>query len=104
QLKRDFFEKFLPSDDSFNAFRKMIRNGQTGCIKSVNYPITPEMHFLLTDIIRSTEEDRFRKTFLYARILELLLLQTEQYGDPETEFLKDLSPSDRDKIYKAKAY
>ncbi|RNL88236.1 AraC family transcriptional regulator [Sinomicrobium pectinilyticum] len=104
QLKRDFFEKFLPSDDSFNVFRKMIRNGQTGCIKSVNYPITPEMHFLLTDIIRSTEEDRFRKTFLYARILELLLLQTEQYGDPEAESLKDLSPSDREKIYKAKAY
>ncbi|MGS2765064.1 helix-turn-helix transcriptional regulator [Sinomicrobium sp. M5D2P9] len=104
QLNRDFLEKFLPSDERFNDFRKMMVNGQTGCIKNVNCPITPEMHFLLRDIVQSTEENHFRKTFLYARILELLLLQTQQYGDPYTEALKDISHSDRDKIYSAKAY
>lgn len=104
QLYRDFFDKFLPWDNCFGAFRNMIKQGQTGCIKNTNYPITPEMYFLIEDMTSALQEEIPKKPLIYARILELLLLQTEQYGDPKGEALKNISPSDRDKIYKAKAY
>lgn len=103
-LNPAFFEKFLPATDAFHTFRLMISNRQTGYLNTINYPISPEMYFIVQDIMRPEGEGHCRKVFLHAKVLELLFLQMEQYSKTPVHTIANLSRSDRDKIYRAKAY
>lgn len=104
RLRPEFFEKFLPAEKSFHTFRTAISNRRTGYFNNVNYPVSPQMHVLLRDILKTDREGHYLKIFLHARVLELLFLQIEQYGNTPLNTQNRLSPSDRDKIYQARDY
>ncbi len=74
----NYFMTYLPEDNFFDTFKKLIENKQSGLISTINYPITPKMIFLINEIINCKWKGSFRKMFLESKVLELLLEQTHQ--------------------------
>ncbi len=79
-LKPQFFESYLPDHGIFDVFKKHIQKGETGYMNARNYPIQSAMQALIQEMIHCNRTGLFKKIFLEAKIMELLLLQLEQIG------------------------
>ena len=77
-LQPSFFEQYLPNDDIFKNFKKVIKNKELGYLNDCNYPITPKMHLVIQEIINCSWVNEYRQLFLDSKVLELLLLQMHQ--------------------------
>lgn len=73
-----FLKKYLPDNDFFNSFRKKMDTKIIGALSEYNHSITPQMLSIINQIIYCNLKDEFRRLFLEAKVLELLLLQLEQ--------------------------
>lgn len=100
-----FFEQFLPLEKTFDGFRQMILDRQLGPFKNTNFPIGPKIRLLLDDILSCKWEGHYRKIYLNAKVLELLLLQLDQFKLPAIDRpLSLLSQADEAKILLAHEY
>jgi len=103
-LSPDFFKKFLPDNSIlFNDFRNIIEKGKSGLLTDINRRITHEMHALIDSIINCERKGVFKKIFLEAKIMELLLLQLEQLADNNVSNTTLRKP-DVDKIYAVREF
>lgn len=104
RLTPSFFEKYLPNDKVFEHFKSQINQKKVSMINEYNYPITPEMHSVIQQIINCNLKDTFRVLFIESKVLELLMLQMEQIQSYKTTFKKDekINSSMIDKMYYAK--
>lgn len=73
-----FFESYLLNNPLFNAFKKKMSKNEATSLSEHNHPITPQMLLIINQIINCNFKDEFRRLFLEAKVLELLLLQLEQ--------------------------
>lgn len=73
-----FFENYLLDNALFNAFKRKMSKKEATALSEHNHPITPQMLFIINQIINCNFKDEFRRLFLEAKVLELLLLQLEQ--------------------------
>lgn len=99
-----FFKKYLPEDSvSFNRFRRFMEDGQSGILHSENRLISLQMYRVIDEIIHCNRKGLFKRMFLEAKVIELLLLQLEQgHGDgPGNSTLKK---KDTEKIYAVREY
>lgn len=98
-LRPTFFKRYLPEDSSvFEAFRKQIDRGCSSLIHEQNRLINQQMYQIIQDIIHCERKGLFKKMFIEAKVIELLLLQLEQLC--ETDFVNlTLKKSDIEKMY-----
>ncbi|WP_335964869.1 AraC family transcriptional regulator [Galbibacter sp. PAP.153] len=104
QLAQAFFEEFMPLEKAFDTFKNLIRNQQTGYLQNNNFPITSAIQLILEEIIESPWKGHYRKIFLHAKVLELLLLQLDQCRFDSVAPTSTLSEVDAAKIEKAKEH
>jgi len=101
-LVPSFFIKYLPDQgNQFYQFLKNINNQQTSYINAQSYSITPPMHFIIREILHCSHEGIFKKMFLEAKVMELLMLQLEQISKT-SHTTRSISSSNREKIYAVK--
>ncbi len=101
----EYIKKFIPFEKDFAGFSQLITDRKLGCLKNNNYPIGPEIHSLLNDILNCTWKGHYRKIYLNAKILELLLCQLEQFKLPfPLKNSPPLSILEGEKILLAKDY
>ncbi|MEM8887334.1 MAG: AraC family transcriptional regulator [Bacteroidota bacterium] len=90
-----YFKHFLPKQESFiHQFLRSLDRKESSILSPYNYPITPEMHHLILEIIHCNRKGIFKRIFLEAKVTELLLLQLEQMmemgmGKPKISSLKN---------------
>lgn len=98
-LRPEFFKRFLPSDHHlFDRFRQAVEKGKSSLLHPEHHIINHEMHQILNQIIHCDKKGIFKRLFLEAKVIELLLLQLEQfYG--ESHYQGSLKKQDLDKIY-----
>lgn len=97
-LSPSFFKKYLPEDTSiFNSFRKIMDSGCSSMMKSQNHQISNEMYAIIRDIIQCNRDGIYKRMFLEAKVIELLLLQLEQLKDPISQ--TKLKKQDVEKMY-----
>ena len=102
-LMPSFFKKYLPDDAGiFQKFNQIINQKRWGAIASQNYPITPAMTFLISQIIHCKRQGIFKKIFIESKVIELLLLQLEQIGTDSARIRCSLNKQDIDKMYAVK--
>lgn len=77
-LKPQIFEKYLPESFVFEKFKKDIQSKQTTYFWKDNFPITPQMFWIINQIKHCTLSNHFRKLFIESKVMELLLLQFTQ--------------------------
>lgn len=101
-IKPLFFETLLPDYKLFNQFKKQIINGQTGYLNKFNYPIRPPMLHVIHEIIHCKRKGLYKKMFLEAKVIELLILQLEQIQEYSPHDTCKISKVEIDKMYYAK--
>lgn len=99
----DFFKKFLPdTGHQFYQFLKNINHQQNTLLSKHNLKITPQMHLIIQEILGCTRVGIFKKLFLEAKVIELLLLQLEQMNEQSQATPYFLRKADIEKMYAVK--
>ena len=103
-LRPDFFTRYLPEDHPlFAQFRNAIEKGKSSLLHPQHYQISHQMYQLIEQIITCEKKGMFKRLFLEAKVIELLLLQLEQfYGDEP--YKGSLKQTDIDRIYAVRDY
>lgn len=102
-MSTDTFLSYLPEGvPLFSKFSDYIRRGHFSGISPVNHCITPQMHFIINDILDCSRQGAFKKVYIQAKVTELLLLQLEQMHDTKPETAGKHGGLNREKMYKAK--
>lgn len=102
-VKPSFFEQYLPNENIFLTFRKQMQAKEVGMMNNFNYPITPQMHFVIQQIMNCQLKNAYRKLFVEGKVFELLMLQIEQMHS--SAYTRELQVNERgiqDKMYFAK--
>lgn len=100
-----FFKKFLPEEAPlFEAFRNAIEQGNSSLLHTNHQRVTPQMYQIIEQIVHCQREGLFKKMFLESKIIELLLLQLEQFETALPNTLSTLKSTDIDKIHAVKDY
>lgn len=103
-MSPSFFKRFLPEDNKlFDQFRQALAHGRSHILTANHKPINHQMYQIIDDIISCERKGLFKKIFLEAKILELLLLQFEQIETASTADYS-LKKADIDKIYAVRSY
>ncbi|MEM6696914.1 MAG: AraC family transcriptional regulator, partial [Bacteroidota bacterium] len=103
-LLPDFFKRFLPDEIAFKDFLKAINRQENSMLSPYHYPITSEMHWLIQEILTCDRKGLYKRFFLEAKVMELLLLQLEQIGSLQRPATHQLKKSDVDKMHAVKDY
>ena len=112
-LMPSFFKPYLMGNGPHSEqLAKLIKSQQNGCLHQHNLPITPKMVSLIYEINHCDRSGIFKKLFLEAKVLELLMLQLEQMANlpnhnptlskgtfDKMHAVKDLLQSNMDKPY-----
>lgn len=77
-LNPAFFKNYLPDSALFSLFKKKMDKNEASSLSEHNHPITSQMLCIIKQIINCNFKDEFKRLFLEAKVLELLLLQLEQ--------------------------
>lgn len=98
-LSPDFFARFLPKDHLlFDTFRNAIEKGKSSLLHPQHYQINHQMYQIIEQIIHCDKKGIFKRLFLESRVIELLLLQLEQFSE-DSPYQGTLKRQDIDKIY-----
>jgi len=104
-LQPAFFAKYLPEDHFFQSFKKAIEKGSSCLIQNENNWITNEMYEIIHAIIHCNRTGIYKKMYLEAKVIELLLLQLEQIQDINTSATSSkLRKKDIDKLYAVREF
>jgi AraC-like DNA-binding protein len=99
-----FFRRFLPEDSTlFMQFQQAMEKGEAGMLQPYNNRISHPMYQLIHEIMQCNRKGIFKKMFLEAKVIELLLLQFEQLSDAKP-YHTSLKKNDIDKIYAVREY
>lgn len=81
-LAPSFFKRYLPEDTLlFDRFRNAIEKGYSETINVENNRISRQMYEIIDDIMNCQRKNVFKRMFLEAKVIELLLLQFEQLSE-----------------------
>lgn len=98
-----FFQRYLPQDSAlFESFRSKIENKRSDIVLQNNQLITFSMGQIIRDIMECKRTGLFKKMYLEAKVIELLMLQLEQFDNNSTK--PSFKKTDIDKIYAAKDF
>lgn len=89
-------------DNGYDFFWKQVERKIPCFIHDHNLPVTPQMKLLIGEIMNCDKQGIFRKLFVEARIVELLLLQLEQHGSNENGLFCGNQKNDLDKMHHAR--
>lgn len=80
-LAPSVFLKYLSAGDrQMERFHTAIKKKRSDLFKKQHYPITHQMELVIREIIDCKRTGFYKKMFLEAKVIELLLLQFEQFA------------------------
>ena len=102
-LLPSFFEKYLPDHiAAFENFRKRLYKSKQSQLYDHNLQITPQMHLIIREILKSQRQGAYKKMFIEAKVIELLMLQLEQISANACDTFCNLKKVDVEKMYAVK--
>ncbi|MEM1135070.1 MAG: AraC family transcriptional regulator [Bacteroidota bacterium] len=102
-LTTSFFKRFLPKKHNiFFQFFSNLEKKNTSFLNKHHSLITPQMYFVIKEILQCKRKGIFKKMFIEAKVIELLMLQLEQLINQNCQTSYSISKKDIEKIYEAK--
>lgn len=102
-LSRSFFERYQTAfKTSFPEFKKAITEGTSAIISKKMGKISPQMLFIIKEIINCQHKGIYKRLFLESKIIELLILQIESLENQPSKTSLLIKPSEIEKIHYAK--
>ena len=103
-LAPDFFKRYFPQGNRlFDTFRNAIEKGKSGLLAKSHHPVSHKMYQIVDEIMNCQRQGVFKRMFLEAKVIELLLLQLEQFTD-DSVLQVSVKKSDVDKIYAVREF
>lgn len=103
-LSPRFFKKYLPEDSClFERFREAIDGGDSSLLHPGHHLISLQMYRVISEILHCNRKGIFKRMFLEAKVIELLLMQFEQICT-DTPANVTLKRSDVEKIYAVREF
>ncbi len=104
-ISPDVFTNYLTDDSNLvRNFKEKILKKKSSRINAHSLTITPKMHQTITEIINCKKKGTLKRVFLESKILELLVMQLEQFSSENTPKNYTLKKENIEKIHAAKAY
>ncbi|SHF97403.1 helix-turn-helix domain-containing protein [Chryseobacterium sp. OV279] len=98
-ISPSFFKKFLPDESPlFETFRNRMEKGNGCQLNPEHNRINARMYGLINEIINCERKGMFKRMFIEAKTIELLLLQFEQISD-QSLIKTSLKRTEIDKIH-----
>ncbi|UZR96545.1 helix-turn-helix transcriptional regulator [Chondrinema litorale] len=102
-LSLSLFERLANYDSALmESMFLAIEQQKSSFMRKNNLPITPQMHFIIEEVINCNRTGFTKRLFIEAKIIELFMLQLEQFEMYEKPQNSSLKNDDIDKIYEAK--
>lgn len=102
-LDVDFIKKVIPESAIYEDFLYFLECESLGFLSPHNLPISSEMLLLIQDILQNKREGILGKLYLQSKLLELLMLQLEQFESiADNPLFKKVNKLDLDKMVQAK--
>lgn len=103
-LSLSLFERLANNDSEIlDAMMHHIHQQRAGMLGKHNLPITPQMGALIGEIMNCQRIGYFKRLFLEAKVIELFMLQVEQFESHNCKTFCTFKKQDLDKIHEAKA-
>lgn len=103
-LSLSLFHRLANHDNAvLDKLLKHIQEQRSGMLGKHNLPITPQMSFTIQEIMRCNRSGYFKRLFLEAKVIELFMLQVEQFEEHNCKTFCTLKKKDTEKIYEARA-
>ncbi|WPQ60113.1 AraC family transcriptional regulator [Chitinophaga sancti] len=96
------FKKYMEDEEAFEQFMKMVRNQSPALLGKHNLPIPPTMMHIIKGILDCPKMGMFKRMYLEAKVIELLLMQLEQFSTHDCKDFCSLKKADIDKMHHAK--
>lgn len=81
-ISPDYFLRLIPDKDIFHSFIASVSTeARVATLSEAAMPITPAMYVIIRDIQTEQRKGSYKRILLEAKVLELLMLQLEQYEE-----------------------
>jgi AraC-like DNA-binding protein len=98
-----YFQRLAGAEStSLDAFMKKIQRKELSAMSKHNMSITPYMEILLQQITNCNKQGVLKRLFLESKVMELFMLQMEQFESVTTEQATSLKANDIEKIHHAR--
>ncbi|MEM0941303.1 MAG: AraC family transcriptional regulator [Bacteroidota bacterium] len=97
-----FFNKYLQDHLAFDIFRKQISVNANAQISQHNQIVTPKMTWVIGEILKTDCTSPYKRMFIEAKIIELLMLQFEQIADNKANNTSSLNRKEIDQMHAVK--
>lgn len=101
-MNPSMLKKYLGNTEMFTNFLKQVTDQNPSMLGRHNMPITSEMMQVINGIIGCKKSGVFKRMYLEAKVIELMLLQLEQFSAHECNDFCSLKPADIQKIHAAR--
>lgn len=101
-LSIPLFKKFIADTEIFTDFIRHINQQDPAMLGKHNMPITPAMVSLIRSILDCRKVGMYKRMYLEAKVVELLLLQLEQFAFHDCNSFCSLKPADMEKMHHAR--
>ncbi len=95
-------KSYLGHAKLFDEFVKRIEQQSPSLISKHNQSITPEMMRIISGIIDCKRKGVFKRMFIEAKVIELMLLQMEQFATHTCNTFCTVRPADVEKLHHAR--
>lgn len=102
-LSIQFFERLTKNNSNMSTrMLDFVLNERPTLLHKNNLPITPQMNLVITEIINCPKEGYFKRLFIEAKVIELFMLQIEQYEQLLLGKSTTIKSYDHQKLHEAK--
>ncbi len=104
-ISPNVFTNYLTDDNNLvRNFKENILKKKSSRINAHSSTITPKMHQTIIEIINCKKKGTLKRVFLESKILELLVMQLEQFSSEKKPKNYTIKEENIEKIHAAKAY
>ncbi len=104
-ISPNVFMGYLTGENNLmRNFKENILKKKSSRINAHSLTITPKMHQTITEIISCKRKGTLKRVFLESKILELLVMQLEQFSSESNPKNYTIKEENIEKIHAAKAY
>lgn len=101
-IRPELFRKYIAGNDAFKEFVSQMDQQNPAILGEHHLSITPAMFMTIDAIIKCNRTGTFKRLYLESKVIELLLLQLEQFNLHTCNDYCSLKPNEMEKMYHAR--
>ncbi|MBE9586397.1 helix-turn-helix transcriptional regulator [Mucilaginibacter sp. JRF] len=90
RISINFLKRYIPPNTAFDDLNQQIADNLPGILSATHLALTPNISAVINEILACRKKGVYRNFYLQAKVIELLVLQFEQFEHHATTAHKEL--------------